>query len=121
MFENFLNVVSLYIDMKFPFFKKKEDAIEEYTEIPLEGEELEKIKIIIDKVDDYMSVDRIIRNVREGNIVIARIKKLKDENVEELKHAISKIKTACDNFDGDVAGAGDEWLIVTSSKARIAR
>ncbi|MFH0832966.1 MAG: cell division protein SepF [Candidatus Aenigmatarchaeota archaeon] len=110
--------------MKFPFFGKKkevEGTVEEYTELPLEGEELEKLKIIIDKVDDYMSIDRIIRNVREGNIVIARIKQLKEENAEELKHAISKIKTATVNFDGDIAGAGDEWLIVTPRNVRIAR
>jgi SepF-like predicted cell division protein (DUF552 family) len=110
--------------MKFPFFGKKkpdEGTVEEYTELPLEGEELEKLKIIIDKVDDYSSVDRIIRNVREGNVVIARIKQLKDENTEELKHAISKIKTATANFEGDIAGAGDEWLIVTPRSVKIAR
>ena len=107
--------------MRLPFFKKGDEEIEEYTEIPLEGEHLEKLSIVIDKVDDYMSIDRIIRSVREGKIVFAKIKQLKDENVEELKHAITKIRNACETFDGDIAGAGDEWLIVAPKNVRIAR
>ncbi|MEM7819618.1 MAG: cell division protein SepF [Candidatus Aenigmatarchaeota archaeon] len=106
------------------FFKKgkEEPSIEEFTEIPLDiGEETEHIKIMIEKITGIPDSDNIIKNVKNGNIVIARIKELKDTNTDELKQIISKIKTIVTGIDGDIAGVGDEWLIVTPKTARIHR
>ena len=76
------------------FFKKRpqaEEKVEEFTEIPLEIDQQEKVKVMIDKIDSLADADSVIKKVRSGNIVIARIKDLKENNVEELKHCISKI------------------------------
>lgn len=108
--------------MKLPFFSKKEDdKIEEYSEIPMEVDTSGQLKILIEKLEDFSSVDRILKRVREGNIVIAKIKELKEANMDELKHCITKMKSITDGFDGDIAGVGDEWLIVTPSVVRIQR
>ncbi len=98
---------------------KKEDA-EEYTEIEMPEEEEKHVKIVIDKLESA-NPDKIIRNVKEGKIVIVKIKELKESNMDELKHAINKIKNTCEIINGDVAGVGDEWLIVTPSSAKIER
>lgn len=106
------------------FFRKKdepEEKIEEFTEIPVETEQGEKVKIFIDKIEGLADSDRIIKKVRTGAIVIARIKELRENNVDELKHCISKIKTSCTVFQGDLAGVGDEWLLVTPSSVQINR
>lgn len=107
------------------FFKKKPDAdetkVEEFTEIPIEAEQPEKVKIMIERIDSLADTDRIIKKVRSGNVVIARIKDMKENNLDELKHSISKIKTSCMVFQGDIAGVGDEWLLVTPSTVRITR
>lgn len=109
------------------FFKKRPEneaqsgGVDEFTEIPIEIEQPEKIKIMIEKIDGLADTDRIIKKVRTGNVVIARIKELKENNLDELKHSISKIKTSCMVFQGDIAGVGDEWLLVTPSTVKINR
>lgn len=109
--------------MKLPWSRKEEriEDVDEYTELPLDVEETKHTKIMIDKLDSYANVDLLLKKVREGHIVIAKIKELKESNLDELKQAIAKMKTACANFDGDIAGVGDEWIIVTPRTARIHR
>jgi SepF-like predicted cell division protein (DUF552 family) len=109
--------------MRFPWSKKDDEIehIEEYTELPMDLEEPKPTKIIIDKLESYADVDLIMKKVRDGNIVIAKIKELKESNLDELKQAIAKMKTACANFDGDIAGVGDEWIILTPRTAKIHR
>lgn len=111
------------------FFKKKanvevassDGSVEEFTEIPMDVEQPEKVKIMIERLDSLADTDRIIKKVRTGNVVIAKIKDLKENNLDELKHSISKIKTSCMVFQGDIAGVGDEWLLVTPSSVKINR
>ena len=93
----------------------------EMTEIPAQPETTQQTSVMIDKIDMLSDSDRIIRKVRSGNIVIARIKDLKEHNLDELKHSISKIRTSVAMFNGDIAGVGDEWLIITPSSAKIQR
>ncbi len=104
-------------------FRKKEEEPqpEELTELPVQQEEASYTRVMIEKLDGLSDCDRIVKKVRSGNIVIVRIKDLKEHNIDELKHAISKIRTSCSIFNGDIAGVGDEWLIVTPSTAKIQR
>lgn len=97
------------------------DDADAYTELPLEEEEQKKISIMIEKLESLADVDKVMRAVRQGNIVVVKIRELKDQNLDELKHAISKMKTACATLDGDIAGVGEDWVIVTPSTARVAR
>jgi SepF-like predicted cell division protein (DUF552 family) len=104
-------------------FKKKEiqPTADELTELPVQEEQLTSANVVIEKIETLADSDRIIKKVRSGNIVIARIKELKEQNLDELKHSISKIRTSCSMFNGDIAGVGEEWLIVTPSTAKIHR
>jgi len=104
-------------------FKKKDekDDIEEYLELPLEIEQQQHVKIMIEKMDTYGSVDRVLRKVREGHIVVAQIKHLRDQDMGQLKAAVSKIKAISENIGGDVVGVGDEWIVVTPATVKIER
>ena len=99
------------------------EEVEEYVELPEETgpEEEKQVKILVEKLESFVDVDRLLKKVREGNIVIAGIKELKDSNMDELKHSISKMRTVCQSFDGDIVGVGDEWLIISPSNARVVR
>ncbi|MBI4170481.1 MAG: cell division protein SepF [Candidatus Aenigmarchaeota archaeon] len=107
-------------------FKKEEQQnepqLEEFTELPLDLEQKqEHLKIMIEKLDDFTDTDRIIRKVRGGAIVIVGIKGIKERSMDELKHAISKFKTAVSVANGDIVGVGDEFVVLTPSTARIHR
>ena len=102
------------------FFEDEEQ--EEYAEIPAETG-VEKITdIFVEKLEGMINVDKAIKKVRNGSIVMLKIKQLREDNLDELKQCISKIKTAAANYGGDIAGAGDEeWLILTPAGAKIVR
>jgi SepF-like predicted cell division protein (DUF552 family) len=94
----------------------------EYTELEMHEEEhLKHVPIVIDRIENFTCADRIIRHVREGKIVFARIKDIKNVNMDELKRSIAKIKTVTSSIDGDMVGVGDEWLIIAPSVARVSR
>ena len=96
-------------------------AADDYAELNPQTENGAKMLVMIEKIDSYASSDRIIQKVKKGNIVIANMKELKDMNLDELKHSISKIRSATERLDGDIAGAGDEWIIITPSTVRVHR
>lgn len=115
--------------LRLPFFSrpKKEEmadaapSLDEYHEMPHSDDEQKQVKIVIEKLEGYAYVDKIIRRVREGNVVIVKIKELKEQNMDELKQAVNRMKTLCENMHGDIAGVGDEWVLLTPPAVLIDR
>ena len=108
----------------FDKIKQKEPELggEEYVELDFdEGAPKKQVLIHIEKLLDFADTDRVMRKVREGNILLVKIKDLKAKDITELKRSIEKIRKTCIAIDGDVAGLGEEWLIVTPSYARVHR
>jgi SepF-like predicted cell division protein (DUF552 family) len=111
----------MFRDLK-TIFKGTVEEEGEYTELEMTNEEQAKhVPIVIDKIENFTCADRIIRHVREGKIVFARIRDLKNVNMDELKRSISKIKNVTTALDGDIVGVGDEWLIIAPSVAKVSR
>lgn len=95
---------------------------EEYVELVGEEEKrADKIPIHIEKMEYYADSDRIQRKVREGAILLVKIKDLREKDMNELKRAVERIRRTCEAVGGDIAGAGEDWLIVTPNFAKIQR
>ena len=61
-------------------------------------------------------------SLREGyTIALVNIKPLKEKDLVELKRAINKLKKTCDAIEGDIAGFGDDYIIVAPGFATIYR
>jgi SepF-like predicted cell division protein (DUF552 family) len=80
-----------------------------------------KIPIKIDKIEDFSDSDRIQKIIRDGSIVLVKIKALKDKDLSELKRAIDKLRKTCVAINGDIAGIDEDWIILTPSFAHVAR
>ncbi|MBC8500362.1 MAG: cell division protein SepF [Nanoarchaeota archaeon] len=97
---------------------------EEYVEIDTEAERDKTSKIIVRPfvMEDFSDIKEILDSLREGyTIALINIKPLKDKDLVELKRAINKLKKTCDAIDGDIAGFGDDYVVVTPSFAEIFR
>ena len=46
---------------------------------------------------------------------------MKDKDLVELKRAINKLKKTTDAIEGEIAGFGDDYIVVTPSFAKIYR
>ncbi len=103
---------------------EKEDTLEEedgYVELDGETEEVES-KVIVRPftLSEFEDIKEILDVLRKGNtICLVNIKTLKDKDILELKRAINKLKKTCDAQEGEIAGFGEEWIVVTPSFASI--
>jgi SepF-like predicted cell division protein (DUF552 family) len=102
---------------------KGEGAKEDYLEIDLNKEEKEnKILVKLFVLKRYEDINAILTTLREGYIIaIVDIKVLKSKDPIELKRAVSKIKKTADALEGNIAGFGENLLIITPPFARIER
>ena len=99
----------------------KEDSGNEYIEIDLDKEQKQnKVFVKLFVLKDYEDVNEILNALREGyTIAIVDIKVLRQKDSIELKRAISKIKKTTDALEGNIAGFGENTVIVTPSFATI--
>ena len=71
-------------------------------------------------IEDFEDIKPILECMREGHtIALVNIRPLKEKDLVELKRAINKLKKTTDAIDGEIAGFGDDYLVVTPSFAQI--
>jgi len=73
-------------------------------------------------IEDFEDLRPILDALREGStIALVNIKPLKEKDLVELKRAINKLKKTTDALDGQIAGFGDDYIVVTPAFAEIHR
>lgn len=98
----------------------------DYVEVET-GKEIpaaKKSKIMVKPfvIEDFADVKDTLDALRDGyTIALVNIKPLREKDIIELKRAINKIKKTCDAIEGDIAGFGEDWIVVTPSFAEIYR
>jgi len=99
----------------------KEGFEEEYLEIDLDQpEKHNKVLVKLFILKQYEDVNEILNSLREGyTIAIIDIKNLRQKDSIELKRAISKIKKTADALEGNIAGFGENTVVVTPSFAKL--
>ncbi len=78
-----------------------------------------KISIQVESMEDYSDSERIQNKVRDGYILLVKIRDLKNKDLAELKRAVARIRKTSTASNGDIAGIGEDWLLVTPASARI--
>lgn len=102
-------------------FKSREGE-EEYLQLdPAEEEASQKMLVEVEKMSDFADSDRIQKKIRSGRILLVRVKELREKDMGELKRAVEKVKKTCVAINGDIAGIGDDWIVVTPAAARVHR
>jgi SepF-like predicted cell division protein (DUF552 family) len=102
-------------------FSGGDSGSDEYLEIDL-GQKQKENKIIVKLfvLNQYEEVSEVLNALREGyTIAIIDIRILRKKDPIELKRAISKIKKTADALEGNIAGFGENMVIVAPSFAKI--
>ena len=100
------------------------DVEEGYVELDTDSSGDIRSKIIVRPfvMNDFDSIKPILDSLREGKtIALVNIRPLKDKDLIELKRAINKLKKTTDAIDGEIAGFGEDYIVVTPSFAQIYR
>ena len=71
-------------------------------------------------LQDFEGIKPILDVMREGHtIALVNMKPLKDKDIIELKRAINKLKKTTDAIEGEIAGFGEDYIVVTPSYVQI--
>src|SRR3989339_546270 len=110
------------------FSSNREDdhlsAQEDYIEIDTGSQETKRKKVMIRPfvIENFDDVKPALDSLREGyTIALINIKPIKDRDIIELKRAVNKLKKTCDAIEGDIAGFGEDWIVVSPNFAQIYR
>jgi len=99
------------------------EAEESYVELDTEGQESHS-KVIVRPfmLEEFEDIKPILDSLREGyTIALVNIQPLKEKDLIELKRAINKLKKTTDAIEGEIAGFGEDYIVVTPSFASIYR
>ncbi len=83
-----------------------------------------KAKVVVRPfvLEDFEDIKPVLDDLREGRtIALVNIKPLKDRDLVELKRAINKLKKTTDALNGEIAGFGEDYIVVTPAFATIHR
>ena len=73
-------------------------------------------------LQEFEGIREILDSLRDGKtIALINMKPLKEKDIIELKRAINKIKKTTDAIDGEIAGFGEDYIVVTPAAASIFR
>jgi len=106
-----------------PKYEQLESEQQDYVELENDAD-LGKSKVLVRPfmLDDFEDVKPILDSLREGyTIALVNIRPLKERDLIELKRAINKLKKTADAIEGEIAGFGDDYLVVTPAFASIYR
>lgn len=71
-------------------------------------------------LEDFADIKAILECLREGNtICLVNIGTLREKDMIELKRAINKLKKTVEAIDGEIAGFGEDYVVVVPSFAEI--
>ena len=96
---------------------------EEYVELEADlSSSRAKVLIKPFSIQGFEDIKPILDAVRDGRTIgLVNIAPIKEKDVNELKRSVDKIKKVVEANEGDIAGFGENWLIVTPSFAKVWR
>lgn len=100
------------------------EAEDEYVELNTDSELGTSSKIIVRPfvLEDFSDVKNVLDILREGyTICLLNIRPLREKDMIELKRAINKLKKTIEAVGGDIAGFGEDYIVVVPSFAQIYR
>lgn len=100
------------------------EAEDEYVELNTDMDHGTSSKVMVRPfvLDDFSDVKNVLEVLRDGyTICLLNIKPLREKDMVELKRAINKLKKTIEAIGGDIAGFGEDYIVVVPSFAGIYR
>lgn len=101
-----------------------DDEADDYVEVDAQANRDPKARVLVRPfiITDFADIKPALDSLREGyTIALLNIRPLKEKDIIELKRAVNKLKKTCDAIEGDIAGFGEDWIVVTPSFAQVYR
>jgi len=99
------------------------DSEEGYLELDTNMAELRAKAVVRPfNINEFEDIKPVLDALREGKtIALVNIRALRDKDMVELKRAVNKLKKTADAIGGEIAGFGEDYIIITPGFATIYR
>ncbi len=121
-------MASFFSKLRNTIMKPSDDEInaieEDFVELDGTPTKSDETKVVVRPfvLEDFSDVKDILDSLRNGyTIALVNIKPLKEKDIIELKRAINKLKKTTDAIRGDIAGFGDDYIVIAPEFAEIYR
>ncbi|MBI2543505.1 MAG: cell division protein SepF [Candidatus Aenigmarchaeota archaeon] len=104
----------------FDVFKGKKSS-EDSVEFPEEEKTKERMHIRIESIGGLGDVERVASYVKQGNIILIKVKDLQKNDVGLFQTCLQKMKRLTTQFNWDMVALPEGYVLVTPSFARIER
>ncbi|MBI2543169.1 MAG: cell division protein SepF [Candidatus Aenigmarchaeota archaeon] len=84
-------------------------------------DESRNLGVVVENLRGLSDATKIQETLRQGKIVVLRIKALRETDINELKRSVDRLKKTITASDGDIAGVDEDLLILTPSFAKVYR
>lgn len=101
-----------------------DNASDDYIQVDTATKKDTNAKIIVRPfvLEDFNDTKIILDALRnQDTVALINIQPLKDKDIVELKRSINKLKKTTDAIGGDIAGFGDDYIVITPGFATIWR
>ncbi len=79
------------------------------------------VSVGVENLTAFSDVERIQEKFREGKLIFLRIKEMRENDINELKRSVERLKKTINASDGDIVGVDEDVLIVCPPFARVFR
>ncbi len=80
-----------------------------------------KIGIIIENIAEFGDTEKVLKYLREGQIVLLKVKNLKEKDLGELKRVVERLKRTTLAQNGDIVGVEQDWLLLVPEHVTVHR
>ena len=102
---------------------------EEYIEVDIGGSvagaedahSSGKIGIIIESIAEFSDTEKVLKFLRDGQIVLLKVKALKEKDLGELKRVVERLKRTVLAQNGDIVGVEHDWLLLVPEHVTVHR
>jgi len=103
-------------------FGKQPENPEDRVELDEDAFKEERhFSVAVENLKAYSDAEKIQKMVREGKLVFLRIKELRENDINELKRSVERLKKTISASDGDIVGVDEDVLIICPPSARVFR
>ena len=80
-----------------------------------------KLGIVIEGIAEFSDTEKVLKFLREGNIVLLKVKTIREKDLGELKRVVERLKRTVVAQNGDIVGVEQDWLLLVPEHVMVHR
>lgn len=102
------------LDLQNMHFKR-----EKLLELPDQPHQKTDIHVTVEDLECFSDVDRVVKDAEKGYTIFVYTVGMREKSIDELEHAVVRIREGCEKVNSQVYFADEDWLIVLPKNMKL--